>query len=303
MRSPLSAAAAGAVGLLLLSGCADAGSSTSDAHVTIAAAFYGVEYVAESIAGDRADIYELTPRGVSPHDLELSPDTVLKLGRADLVLYLSSFQTAVDDAVAESGVTALDVADVVQLRARTESGDEADHGDIDHGDIDPHFWQDPTLLAQYGEAVAHELSRIDPAGADVYAANAAAFTAKMSGLEDEYASGLAQCEFHTIVVTHLAYGYMTANLGITQVGLSDFDPQSEPSAARLLEIKKLIQETGVTTIFSESAVTSSVADSIARDSGATVAVLDTGGAVVVGDDYISLMHRNLDALRKALVCA
>ena len=158
------------------------------------------------------------------------------------------------------------------------------------------------LLAEYGEAVAHELSSIDPDGADVYAANAAAFSAQMSGLEADYASGLAQCELDTIVVTHLAYGYMTSNLGITQVGLSDFDPQTEPSAARLLEIKKLIQDTGVTTIFSESAVTTSVADSIARDSGATVAVLETGGAVVVGDDYIGLMNRNLDALRKALVC-
>src|SRR5690606_31518955 len=114
----------------------------------------------------------LTPPGAEPHDLELSPSQVRTVGEADLVLYLSEFQAAVDEAVAaKPGARVLDARSVVPTAAEgahdaqgTHEGEteaehaereheetEADHAgdeghDHDHG-ADPHFWLDPTLLA------------------------------------------------------------------------------------------------------------------------------------------------------------
>ena len=54
----------------------------------------------------------LTPPGVEPHDVELTPQDVATVADADLVVYLEGFSPAVDDAVAQSASdeAAFDVA-------------------------------------------------------------------------------------------------------------------------------------------------------------------------------------------------
>ena len=94
--------------VLALSGCrgsdpltappSPVGSSTQ-AQVTVAAAFYPYWFVAQRVGGDRANVSLLTEPGVEPHDLELSPRQVAELGEVDLVIYQKGFQPAVDESV------------------------------------------------------------------------------------------------------------------------------------------------------------------------------------------------------------
>ncbi|WP_142310201.1 metal ABC transporter substrate-binding protein, partial [Bacillus pseudomycoides] len=77
-----------------------------------------------------------------------------------------------------------------------------------HGDLDPHFWLDPTRLADLGDAVAEELAEIDPDGAEAYTAGAAALREDLETLDGELSEGLADCERSTIVVSHDAFGYL-----------------------------------------------------------------------------------------------
>ncbi|MBC7298937.1 MAG: zinc ABC transporter substrate-binding protein, partial [Demequina sp.] len=79
-------------------------------------------------------------------------------------------------------------------------------------------------------------------------------------------------------------------------------PQSEPSPAKLREIRDIIASTGSTTVFTESLVNPAVAESLATDAGVATAVLDPVETVVNGDDYFGAMNRNLDALKTALDC-
>ncbi len=51
------------------------------------AAFYPYAYVVERVAGDHADVVNLTAPGLEPHDLELTPRQVADLSEADLVVY------------------------------------------------------------------------------------------------------------------------------------------------------------------------------------------------------------------------
>ena len=66
------------------------------------ASFYPLQFVAEQVGGDRVSVRSLTPPGAEPHDVELSPAQVSRIDRADLVVYLSGFQAAVDDAIAQT---------------------------------------------------------------------------------------------------------------------------------------------------------------------------------------------------------
>ncbi|TNC17105.1 zinc ABC transporter substrate-binding protein [Georgenia sp. 311] len=308
------------VAVLALGGCAafqsgDAATATSttpeasdDARTTVLASFYPLQYLASEIGGDRVEVESLTPPGVDPHTVELSPRTVTDIEGADLVAYLSGFQPAVDEAVAVTGATAFDAGEHTRLLTTGETGHDHDHeghADHDHSgeSLDPHFWLDPARLAEVAAALAEELTAVDPDGAATYEANAERVVAELTDLDAEIDAGLARCAQDTIVVTHEAYGYLTSEHGIRQEGLSGIDPEAEPSPARLAEVADVVDEHGVDTVFVESLVSPAVSEALASDLGLRTEVLDPLENQQDPDlDYPAVMRANLAALQDALGC-
>ncbi|MBN2177204.1 MAG: zinc ABC transporter substrate-binding protein [Demequinaceae bacterium] len=278
-----------------LAACAPADEPTpsSAPALTVAAAFYPLEYVAERIGGDDVEVIALTPPGAEPHDLELSPSGVREVRDADIVLYLSGFQPKVDDAISATEANGFDVSDVVPLIGGGEG----------HVGTDPHFWLDPVLLSQYSEAVTDRFVALDPDHADLYRANSAILASDLADLDTLYAESLTGCERDTILVSHEAFGYLSLRYGLTQVGLSGINPEAEPSPARIREVRDLAESVGATTVFVETLVDPSVVEAFAYDAGLAVATLDPiGGLVEDGDDYLIIMNRNLAVLMAGLGC-
>lgn len=300
LRNRTLAASAAAV---ILSGCAagtdDAG---DDSRLIVSAAFYPLEYAAQHIAGEAAEVRGVTSPGVEPHDLELSPAAVRELREADILLYLEGFQPAVDDAVAslEDDVTVINVGELIDMRELEEHA--AEDGD-EHGDDDPHFWLDPVLFAELAPMLADAFADADPANAAAYTDRADALEADLLALDEEFSSALAQCERDVIVVSHEAFGYLTSAYGLEQVGLAGLTPDAEPSPARIREVREIAESEGITTVFFETLVDSSVSETFAADLGLDTAVLDPiEGVTGDDDDYRSVMDRNLDALAEGLDC-
>lgn len=296
----------------LLAGCsADATEGVRDGTVDVMASFYPLQFVAEQVGGDRVTVRSLTPPGAEPHDVELSPAQVSRLDRADLVVYLSGFQSAVDDAVAltSPGHVIDAAADTTLLTPEEEHTHEVGSGDPladehEHGTLDPHFWLDPTRMPALVDDVAGTLAEIDPAGASLYAANAASLNARFTELDKAYDAGLASCATRTFVTSHEAFGYLADRYDLEQVGISGIDPEAEPSPARLAAVERFVRAEDVTTIFFESLVSPKVARTLADDLGITAAVLDPiEGLADPSDDYFSIAQRNLDALRTAMECS
>ena len=296
MKSLVVAALAGT----LLSGCAafTDDSATSADGIEVAAAFYPLQYVAERVAGSHATVENLTAPGGEPHDLEPSVEVTAEITEADLVVYESGFQPAVDAAVDENaGGDVLDAAGVVDLVPFREHG-------VDSDEDDPHFWQDPLLLADIGDAVAAKLAGVDPDHAEGYEANAADLRADLEKLDEEYTHGLADCARDTVVVSHDAFGYLQ-RYGITMDAILGLSPDSEPTPGDLARLQELIREDGVTTVFSESIVSAKAAESLARATGTRSAVLDPAEGLTdrtADEDYLSLMRTNLAALEEANDC-
>src|SRR5262249_40647334 len=87
---------------LALAACA-AGRSPAPHRTTVLASFYPVAEAARQVGGSAVEVTDLTPPGVEPHDLELSPKQIEAIATADLVLYLGGgFQPAVEDALGEA---------------------------------------------------------------------------------------------------------------------------------------------------------------------------------------------------------
>src|SRR5687767_13272021 len=76
------------------------GEGTADGGgVRVVAAFYPLQYAAQRVGGDLAEVDNLTVPGQEPHDLELTVKETAAVADADLVLFESGFQPAVDAAV------------------------------------------------------------------------------------------------------------------------------------------------------------------------------------------------------------
>lgn len=293
----------GAVIVLSLSACGSSGSSAEEDSVSVVASFYPLEEAASQVGGDLVTVENLTPPGVEPHDLELAPDDIETIATADVVIYLGGgFQPAVEDALAET-------EDAVTVDALAAVDTEpAPPGEAEEGlTVDPHLWLDPARFEQVVRAVAAGLSDADPANGATYRSNAEAYVAELAALDEEFRTGLSDCERTTVVTSHEAFGYLADAYGLTEVAITGLSPEAEPDAKRLAELLDLVEEQGVTTIFAEELVSPDVAETLADEAGVTVDVLDpieslTDEQVEAGEDYVSVMRENLDRLRAALDC-
>ena len=297
---------------MTLAACSTPESTDSEAKSgkpNIVVSFYGLEYTAQQIVSDHATVTTLTQPGQEAHGLELKPNQVASLGKADLVVYLKQFQPAVDEAVQQSGNEhILDAAQYAELLP-AQGGHGHDHGeeghDHDHGDFDPHYWLDPNRMAKVGHALADQLSEQYPDMKDDLQANAKKFEASMSAIDEEYKNGLSKCERKEFITSHTAFNYLAKNYGLTEIGISGINPDGEPSPARIAEVQKLASEHGVTTIFFETLTSPAVSKAIAGDLNLKTAVLDPLEGVTdnsPGDDYPSIMRANLKALKEANGC-
>ncbi len=276
---------------LTLTGCA---ADDTGGKPEVVASFYPLAYAAERVAGDDAEVINLTSPGVEPHDVELSPRQTAKVSGADVVVLIDGFQPALDAAARDTDAVVVDAGDP-DFPTKGSSRIRSD---------DPHFWLDPHLVADLGDAVADALVATDPEHRDTYLDNAATLRAEMGQLDEAYDQGLARCERSTVVVSHDAFGYLD-RYGLRFVPIAGLSPGAEPSVRHLAEISELIREDGITTVFSERLASPKFADTLAQDLGLVTAVLDPiEGLTEDGsdEDYVSLMQDNLAALRKAGGC-
>ncbi|HEY6932111.1 MAG TPA: metal ABC transporter substrate-binding protein [Marmoricola sp.] len=269
-----------------VAGCAVERSS----RPTVVASFYPLQFVAERIVGPDARVLDLTAPGVEPHDLELTVRQTAELSAASAVLYEHGLQPSVDEAVANNAPAhALDTTTVVPLRGE-----------------DPHFWQDPVLLARVARAFTRTMVAAQPAHAAAFRARDQRLQRQLRRLDADYRQGLAHCRTRTLVVSHDAFEYLGRRYHLQVHAIAGLTPDAEPSPRHLQQLAGLIRSSGITTVFNERLASSQMADTLSADLGLRTGVLDTLEGLTSTDphaSYLSIMRANLAAIRKADSCS
>jgi zinc transport system substrate-binding protein len=261
-------------------------SAAGSGREQVVAGFYPLAFAAEEIGGDTVDVTNLTPAGAEPHDVELTPRDVEQVRSADLVLFVGEgFQPALADAAADGSGTALDVLAGLELRE-------------EDGTADPHVWLDPVRFAQVVERIGAELGGEAPARQLV---------SQLRALDGEYREGLADCERRELVTAHDAFGYLGERYGLEVIPIAGLAPEAEPTPRDLEEVAGLVGERGVTTVFVETLLSPEIGETVAREAGVETAVLNpleglTEEELARGENYVSVMRANLEALRAGLGC-
>jgi zinc transport system substrate-binding protein len=253
-------------------------------RVDVVAGFYPLAFVAEQVGGPSVHVTSLTPAGSEPHGYELRAADTRRIAEADLVVYLGGgFQPALEEAIAAAdGVAALDLGD-------SGVGESARHVS--------HPWLDPLWVASSAERVAAALGS---------RGRGAALAARVRGLDAELSRALRSCARHEIVVSHAAFAAWE-RYGLRQLPLTGVEPEAEAGPRDIARLVEDVRTSGATTVFFEPLVSPRLAETVAREADVRTALLNpieglTSSELERGEDYFTMMRRNLAALREALGC-
>ena len=147
--------------------------------------------------------------------------------------------------------------------------------------------------------------KADPENRDYYEANYKKYAGEFDELDKEIRDGLANVKKRDIIVAHEAFGYLCNAYDLTQLAIEGLTPDSEPDPAKMEEVIEYAKKYDIHTIFFEELASPKVAKTVAKEVDAVTAVLNpieglSEEDIQAGEDYFSVMRKNLEALQKAL---
>jgi ABC-type Zn uptake system ZnuABC Zn-binding protein ZnuA len=293
---------------LLAAGCSGSGGGPDDGGggLAVVATTTQTADLAANVGGDRVRVTSLLKPGVDAHDYEPSPADLDAIARADLVVQNGvGLEEWLDDTIESSGFggPVVDASQGVKLREGSPA--EEEHAAEEHAgeaaEHDPHIWQDPRNAQVMAANIERGLAAADPGGAEVFAANLAAYTRQLQALDAEVERQIASLANKKVVTNHDAFGYYLDRYGLELVGsvIPSFDSSAELSGRDLRDLVARIRATGVKAIFTETSLPPKAAETVGRETGVRVVVGDDalygdalGPPGSDGDTYLKMIRHN-----------
>lgn len=300
--------------IILLSGV---NAKLSAANLKVVASIYPLAHFAGEVGGSLADITNIMPPGVEPHEFEPTPRDISRIYKADIFLFhgagLDPWAHRISYDLEKEGVLVREISRHFTLLkiSREEHRDEDHPANDEHvyeyGNSDPHIWLDPLLALREVEIIRDAFIEVDPNHKEAYTDNCSTYINALIQLDKEYREGLQSCDLREIIVTHDAFHYLAERYHLLVHAIMSISPEEAPSPRKLVELSKLVREKGITHIFSEPLMSPKLAETLAGETGAKMLVLNPLGGLTEedirrGGTYISVMKENLRNLRTALKC-
>lgn len=312
--------------MVILSGCGKkSNAEIVPGKVNVVTSFYPIYEFAKEIGGDEANVTNLLPTGVEPHDWTPRSKEILNTSKAQLFLYhgaglegwVPNFLKGLgSDAV----VKPVEVSQGVSLiTAEGDDGhhhgeEEAEHDHHNEGSeaeaesshhIDPHTWVSPKSAKIIAENIKNSFIEVDPDHQADYESRYAELAKKLDDLDAKFSTELAGTNKKEIVVSHQAFGYLCRDYGLTQHAIMGLSPDAEPRAQDIVALSKTVKEEGIQYIFFEELVSDRLAKTLANEAGVKTLVLNPVEGLTKeqeknGENYFTLMEKNLQNLLLAL---
>ena len=275
-----------------------------------------------NVAGDLADVENLLPADVGPHEFQFRPRDLKKVQGADLVILNGlGVETWLERTLNNNSASS-----PTQRLVRTSDGLKAEfiyrspllrldpsntragpgpvtlQEDLTTGQLpNPHVWLDPCYARHGVSNILAALTQRDPANAQGYAVNAAAYLEKLNVLDADFRALSGRLSHPALVTFHNAFPYFARRYGFDLVGVVEEIPSVSPSPKYLSELSRVITARNVRVIFTEPQYEPRLVRQLSRDLGIIITeldVLETGRPS--RDYYIDGMRRNLRTLALAL---
>jgi manganese/zinc/iron transport system substrate-binding protein len=251
---------------------------TEDQKIQVVATTTIVGDLVQTIGGDDLQVEALMGPGVDPHLYKASAGDVRRMSSADAIFYsglhLEGKMTDVLARMNERGVRTVAVAECIpEERLIPLQGYDNLH--------DPHVWFDVDLWSETVDCVTRGLSELNPAGADVYAANARVYLDDLEALElwvREQAAELLP-EQRVLVTAHDAFAYFGRAYGFEVRGLLGVSTASETGTADVQQLAVFIVERKIPAVFVETSVPPRFVEALQEAVAARGFVVEIGGSL------------------------
>lgn len=271
--------------LWLAVACSTSGSTASfDPRLTIAVTIPPQKTFVTAVCGDRVDIVVLVPPGNSPGNYEPDALQMQRLAGADVYFTIG---VATEKANILPRISQLPVVDLAAA-ASEQYPDRL----IAPESRDPHIWLSIKRVKVMIQAIAAEVSRLDPDHASFYQTNAQAYLIQLDLLEQDISTLLAGASGQTILVYHPSFGYLADEYGLEMQALEQDGKEATPQ--RLQELVDLARQESIRTIFCQAEIDSRQSAAFAEEIGASIVVLNP-----LSEDYLENMRAIASAYAEA----
>jgi zinc/manganese transport system substrate-binding protein len=280
----------------------------AQAKLKVAATIETLADLARQVGGDRVEVTPLSRGYMDPHFVQAKPSLVLLLSRADAIVQVGlelevgwlpplvqqsrngRIQTGQPGNIDCS--TAIDVTDVPRMPADQMRA----MGDI-HPLGNPHYWIPPKNARAVARLLAKRFAALDPAGAQAYQAGLAAFEKQLDAREKQWTATAAPLKGLKVVTHHKSWTYVSAWLGMIEIGYIEPRPGTPPSADHTSRLISAMRAQGVSLVIHEDFYPSSLARFVAEKGGAReVSCPSDVGATPQIRNYFQLVDAVLAAL-------
>lgn len=256
------------VGLLAgLLGAAAAEEATAQARskpLRVVTTFTVIQDMAQNVAGSAAVVEAITKPGAEIHDYQPTPLDIVKAQSADLVLW-NGFNLErwferffanvknVPSVVVTAGIEPMGIREGPYT-----------------GKPNPHAWMSPANALIYVENIRKALAAHDPANAEIYNRNAAAYSAKIRALDEPLRDRLAGIpeKQRWLVTSEGAFSYLARDYKMREAYLWPINADEQGTPQQVRHVIDLVRQHKIPVVFSESTISDRAAKQVARETGA-----------------------------------
>ncbi len=318
-----------AVLMMSLLGCAQVNTSAKNSEngLSIVTTIFPPYDFARAVTDGKADVTMLIDPGAEVHTFDPTPDDIIKIQNADVFIYTGGENDAWVDQVLESmdtsGKTILRLMDAVTpVEEETVEGmqndhehayeedakdsEEDEHDEHEH-EFDEHIWTSPRNAISMINFIAEALESADSANAQVYAQNAADYTAQIQLVDEQLHAIVDASKTKLLVVAdRFPFRYLADEFSLDyRAAFSGCSSESDVSAGTLAYLIDTVKENEIKHIYYIEFSNQAVAKAVGEQTGAELLLLHSCHNVTkedfeAGVTYLSLMQNNAKNLEKGL---
>ncbi|MGL5116974.1 MAG: metal ABC transporter solute-binding protein, Zn/Mn family, partial [Beijerinckiaceae bacterium] len=168
----------------------------------------------------------------------------------------------------------------------------------------PHAWMSVSAALIYIENIRAALAKADPANAESYARNAAAYTAEVRAIEASLRARLAAIPEpqRWLVTSEGAFSYLARDLSLKEAYLWPINADEQGTPQQVRRLIDTVRRNRIPVVFSESTISDKAAKQVARETGARYggvlyvdSLSDARGPVPT---YLKLLETTVETIAK-----
>ena len=273
----------------------------------------------KNILGSDDALTLLLDDGADLHSYEPTAQDIIKIGSADLFVYIGGNSDKwVDGALRSANnpelesIALMDTVNtykeeyVAGMEHNHSHGDGEIHGG-DHSEEDEHIWLSVRNAAVITKKLCDAVCEIDSANAEIYKSNAQAYISELNGLDNQYQSVIDSSSRKVLLFAdRFPFRYLIEDYNLTyHAAFAGCSSESEASFETMAYLIDKTKELSLPAILIIDNSDGSLAETVSQESGAKILSLDSCQSVSMADinqgvNYLDIMKSNLEVLTEAL---